>query len=90
MIVGVRSGDSTARGRVGRGGDFVAVQGEVGNQGSGARHGEAIGGVGGYLTAVLGPVNESITLSGRGRQSSGFSILKSSSTCYRSAVFWSN
>ena len=75
MVIAARASDGAARSRIGRSVDFITVDREVGNQGNGFRHGEAVSGVSGNLHAILRPAGESIARVGCRSQGSGSSLV---------------
>ena len=66
MVVGAASRHRATLGRVGRDGDGVAVKAELGDVVARAGGGEGVGSFGGDYLAVLGPVDEGVSLVGRG------------------------
>ena len=81
MVISASASDGTASGRIGRSGNRIAVQAEVGNIGSRAFNRKANGRVGGDHCSFLGPVDEGIARSGGGRQRGGLAMVISPSAC---------
>ena len=75
--VGISVGtcDDAAVARVGRSRDLVAVQAEVGHQGSRGFHRKAIGGHVADFHVVFGPIDEGVALVGRRRQRAGSAVV---------------
>ena len=67
-VICVSASHATARGRVGRSGDLVAVELEIGDQSSRTFNREAVGRAGRHHVSVLGPVDKGVSRVGVGRQ----------------------
>ena len=79
MVEGAAALDGAAHGRVGRDGDFVAVQLEVRDQGAFTRHLEGVFRSGGDHCAVFGPVQEGVAFGSRGRQRALLEVVEGAS-----------
>ena len=85
VVVRAGTGHCTTVLWVGRGGDFVAVEGEVGNVVTGFGHREGVFSSGNHIL-THGPVREGVPFVGRGRQGGGREVLVRTSTGYCTTV----
>ena len=85
MVVGACASHRAARRRVGRGGDGVAVQREVGHIRCALQHREAVGRVGGDHRSVLGPIHEGVACVGRRGQGGRGAVVVGACASHRAA-----
>ena len=86
VVVSASTINVAAFGRVSRSGDFIAVELEVGNEGSSFGDGEAVFDFCGDDLIVFGPVKEGVTFVGRGSQHACIEMVVSASTINGAAL----
>ena len=86
IVIGACTGNVTTIGRVSRGGDFVGVDFKVGHEVTCSGYGETVAGIGGYLIAILRPVDEVVAGGGCGVKCSGSTMVIGACTAHDTAI----